>query len=62
MNVQLKVPDAAPNAALPTWVIVMIQSGLSILAAYIQTTKLSPAKKAAAEKLIADGEAFAAIP
>ena len=40
------------------WLNFVISEALSVLGAYVAGTTLTPEQKAAAEKLIADGEAF----
>ncbi len=40
------------------WIKFVIDEALAVVGAFIASSKLNPAQKAAAEKLVADGEAF----
>lgn len=42
------------------WITFIVNEALQVVAAFIAGGKMTPAQKAAAEKLIADGEAFVA--
>lgn len=42
------------------WLTFIVTEALNVLGAFIASGKMTPAQKTAAEKLIADGEAFLA--
>lgn len=57
----METPLVLPKIVEPFWVTFLIQTALGALTAYVAGSKLSPAVKTAAEKLITDGNALIAL-
>lgn len=52
--------DRKEAAMSKFWITFIINEAMAVLGAYIASSKLTDVQKAAAEKLVADGEAFLA--